>query len=168
MWKRPKLCKKNENSCDKIQVIAFLLLNILDQIFKISTIVETLVTLLVPLLHGTAAVGSIDQLPCCLVQGRCWYFCEFFKNLEFKVCFFEFLYVMCMFIRGDIDFTLSCTRVTREFYKNNICLTLDTNDVWKKCSNHSLFYYINHPFLYKVGEGRREEHAYIWEENDIF
>ena len=36
--------KKNENLCNKIQFIEFLLLNIVDQIFKISTIVETLVT----------------------------------------------------------------------------------------------------------------------------
>ena len=43
--KRPKLCKKSENLCYKIQSNGFLLLNIMDQIFKISTIVETLVTL---------------------------------------------------------------------------------------------------------------------------
>ena len=31
--KKAKIVQKNENSCDKIQVIAFLLLNILDQNF---------------------------------------------------------------------------------------------------------------------------------------
>ena len=41
--KGPKLCKKVK-SCNKRQFTEFLLLNIVDQIFKISTIVETLVT----------------------------------------------------------------------------------------------------------------------------
>ena len=36
--------KKKENLYNKIQYMAFLLLNIVDQFFKISTIVETLVT----------------------------------------------------------------------------------------------------------------------------
>ena len=45
MRKRSKLCKKNENVCSEIQFLGFLLLNILDQIFKISTIAESLVTL---------------------------------------------------------------------------------------------------------------------------
>ena len=35
---------KSEKLCNEIQFTIFLLLNIVDQIFKISTIVETLVT----------------------------------------------------------------------------------------------------------------------------
>ena len=40
----PKIVLKSENSYNKMQFTGFLLLNILDQILKISTIVETLVT----------------------------------------------------------------------------------------------------------------------------
>ena len=43
--KNNKIVKKSENLCNKIQFFWFLLLNILDQNFKISTIVESLVTL---------------------------------------------------------------------------------------------------------------------------
>ena len=60
---------------------------------------------------------------------------------------------MCMFIRGDIDFTLSCTRVTREFYKNNICLTLDTNDVWKKMFKSLPILLHKPPFFIQGGGG---------------
>ena len=42
--KGPKLCLKSENLCYKIQFTKFLFLNIVVQIFKISTIMETLVT----------------------------------------------------------------------------------------------------------------------------
>ena len=52
MWEKieeeTKIVKKSEDLCYKIQFIRFLLLNILDQNFKISTIVETLVKLLRP------------------------------------------------------------------------------------------------------------------------
>ena len=43
--KRPKICIKIKNLFNKMQSFGFLLLNYLDQIFKIFTIVETLVTL---------------------------------------------------------------------------------------------------------------------------
>ena len=60
--KRPKLCKKNENSCNKIQFFGFLLINILDEIFKISTIVENLVTLPDPTLQYHNAQTESDVL----------------------------------------------------------------------------------------------------------
>ena len=43
--KKGQNCIKSTNLCNKIQFTEFLLLNIVDQIFKISTIVETLVTI---------------------------------------------------------------------------------------------------------------------------
>ena len=50
MWekieKTAKIVYKSENLCNKIQFTKFLLLNIVDQIFKISKIVETLVTVI--------------------------------------------------------------------------------------------------------------------------
>ena len=44
LWKWSKLSRKGQNLCIKTQYIGFLLLNIMDHIFKISTFVETLVT----------------------------------------------------------------------------------------------------------------------------
>ena len=64
MKKGQNFVKKSENLCNKIKFTEFLLLNIVDQIFKISTIVETLVTVadvycLLPFLFNNNAVTTI-------------------------------------------------------------------------------------------------------------
>ena len=47
-----KIKLKSEKLCNKIRFIGFLFLKILDQIFKISTIVESLVTVLAAMVHS--------------------------------------------------------------------------------------------------------------------
>ena len=57
---RAKYLLKRENSYNKIQFIVSLLQNILDQIFKIFTIVETLVTLQLPPILAVAFAQNLN------------------------------------------------------------------------------------------------------------
>ena len=59
--KKGQNCVKSENLCSKIHFTEFLLINIVDQILKIYTIVETLVTVLPTtggLYYGLMRVGG--------------------------------------------------------------------------------------------------------------